>query len=354
MIVGIDEVGRGAWAGPLVVGAVLLGGVEIAGLTDSKKLTKKQREALDIEIRQKALGVGLGWVSAKEIDRIGLSQALKLASRRAVAHIRHEYREIIIDGTVRLLDDPRVTLMKKADLLVPSVSAASIVAKVARDNYMRHVDGVFPGYKFTGHVGYGTAAHRAAIGELGVTPLHRLSFAPLQGYAGAEDVFERRTVSRRVDAAADSLLAAELAGAQTSSPSKEPAEPSPGAVASLSNTSSAPVTTKQIGDLAENEVAEFLKKRGHEILARNWRTRFCEIDIVSRLNGTVSFTEVKYRKNDRQGGGMAAITTKKQRQMAFAAEYFAVKHGLKDMDLLLAAADVSGRPPQVKDFLKLG
>src|SRR5690606_11380654 len=162
MIVGIDEVGRGAWAGPLVVGAVLLGGVEIDGLTDSKKLTKKQRELLDIEIRQKARGVGLGWVSAKDIDKIGLSGALKLASRRAVAHIRHEYREIIVDGTIRLLDDPRVTLMKKADFLVPSVSAASIVAKVARDNYMRHVDGVFPGYKFRGHVGYGTAAHRAA------------------------------------------------------------------------------------------------------------------------------------------------------------------------------------------------
>ena len=176
MIVGIDEVGRGAWAGPLVVGAVLLGGASIEGLTDSKKLTKKQRLALDIEIRQKAVAIGIGWVSAKDIDQIGLSMALKLASRRALAHIHHDYQEIIIDGTIALIDDPRVTLMKKADLLVPSVSAASIVAKVARDNYMRHLDGVFPGYKFTGHVGYGTAAHRQAIAKLGVTPLHRLSF----------------------------------------------------------------------------------------------------------------------------------------------------------------------------------
>lgn len=315
MIVGIDEVGRGAWAGPLVVGAVLLGGVEIAGLTDSKKLTKKQREALDIEIRQKALGVGLGWVSAKDIDTIGLSQALKLASRRAVAHIRQRYEEIIIDGTIPLLDDPRVTLMKKADLLVPSVSAASVVAKVARDNYMRHVDGVFPGYKFTGHVGYGTAAHRAAIGELGVTPLHRLSFAPLKKYRVSDSMLERQTGERYVAVGA---------------------------------------TTKQIGDAAENEVAEYLKKRGHEILARNWRTKFCEIDIVSRLGDTVYFTEVKYRKSDLQGGGLAAITTKKQRQMAFAAEYFAVKHGLHAANLLLAAADVSGRPPHVKGFLELG
>lgn len=182
MIVGIDEVGRGAWAGPVVVGAVLLGGAKIEGLTDSKLLTKKRRELLDSEIRQKAQAIGLGWVSAKEIDRIGLSAALKLASRRAIAHIHHEYEEIIIDGTIALLDDSRVTLMKKADFLIPSVSAASIVAKVARDNYMKYLDKVFPGYAFTGHVGYGTAAHCSAIEERGVTPLHRLSFAPLKKY----------------------------------------------------------------------------------------------------------------------------------------------------------------------------
>jgi ribonuclease HII len=186
MIVGIDEVGRGAWAGPMVVGAVLLGDATIVGLTDSKKLTKKRREVLDIEIRQKALAIGLGWVSAKQIDAIGLSEALKLASRRALAHIRHDYAEIIIDGTIALIDDPRVTLLPKADLLIPSVSAASIVAKVARDNYMRHLDDVFPGYAFTSHVGYGTAVHRAAIETLGVTPLHRLSYAPLHSYRSVE------------------------------------------------------------------------------------------------------------------------------------------------------------------------
>jgi ribonuclease HII len=182
MIVGIDEVGRGAWAGPLVVGAVILGDAPIGGLTDSKLLSKKQRERFDLEIRQVALAVGLGWVSAKDVDAIGLSQALKLASRRAMTHIRHDYSEIIIDGTIALLDDSRVTLMKKADLLIPSVSAASIVAKVARDNYMMHMDDVFSGYGFTKHVGYGTAAHRSAIDRIGVTPIHRLSFAPLQKY----------------------------------------------------------------------------------------------------------------------------------------------------------------------------
>ena len=140
MILGIDEVGRGPWAGPLVVGAVVLGGATIEGLTDSKKLSKKRRDVLDIEIREKAAGFGLGWVPADEIDRIGLSQALKLATRIAVEQIKVPYNEIIIDGTVNFLAETGkgkyVTTMKKADLLVPSVSAASIIAKVARDNYM--------------------------------------------------------------------------------------------------------------------------------------------------------------------------------------------------------------------------
>jgi ribonuclease HII len=316
MIVGIDEVGRGAWAGPMAVGAVILGGATIVGLTDSKKLTKKRRAELDIEIRQQATAIGIGWVSARQIDQIGLSAALKLAARRALGHIQHEYHEIIIDGTVALIDDPRVTLMKKADLLVPSVSAASIVAKVARDNYMKHLDTVFPGYKFAAHVGYGTAMHRKVIEAQGVTPLHRLSYIPLAQY-------ERPMSVGPTFAENDPTL-------------------------------SAVVTTKQIGDTAEDEATNYLLRHGHEIITRNWRTKFCEIDIISRHGDTVYFTEVKYRKTDAHGGGLAAITAKKRRQMTFAAEYYALKNNLANINLRLAAADVTGRPPQVKSFLKLG
>lgn len=321
MIVGIDEVGRGAWAGPLAVGAVLLGGASIDGLTDSKKLTKKQREALDLEIRQKALGIGIGWVSAPVIDRIGLTAALKLASRRAIAHIRHEYREIIIDGAIKFLDDPRVTVMKKADLLVPSVSAASIVAKVARDNYMKHLDMVFPGYRFTGHVGYGTAAHREAIAKLGVTPLHRVSYTPLNGY---------KTQTRR---ARRFFLSSDKMQVGSSRDRK--------------------ITTKAIGGAAENEAARFLELQGHSIIVRNWRTKYCEIDIVSHKEDTIYFTEVKYRRTDHQGGGLTAITPKKQRQMAFAAEMYATLNGIHDKHLRLAAASVTGAPPRVVAFLEL-
>jgi ribonuclease HII len=317
MILGIDEVGRGPWAGPLVIGAVVLGGTEIEGLTDSKKLTKKRRDELDVIIRRDAAGYGLGWVDASELDEIGLSAALVLATKRAVEQVKVPYYEIIIDGTINFLKDTSkaqyVTTLKKADLLIPSVSAASIIAKVARDNYMTEQDAQYPEYKFSSHVGYGTAAHRAAIDLHGVTPLHRLSFAPLAKYKTAKKV-----------AVKDVPLANDV------------------------------LTTKKIGDAGEDAAVDYLKQHGHEIIDRNWRTKFCEIDIISFHDDTIYFTEVKYRKKDDQGGGLAAITTQKQRQMKFAAEYYALKNKVKDTNLRLAAVDVSGQPPAVQSFLKLG
>ena len=150
MILGIDEVGRGPWAGPLVVGAVILGGAEIDGLDDSKKLTKKRREALDVEIREKAAAWALGWVSAQELDDIGMSEALRLATRRVVEQIQAQCRqqnlafsEIIIDGKVNFLRgtalEKFVATIPKADGLIPSVSAASIVAPAAFSTQMMTV-----------------------------------------------------------------------------------------------------------------------------------------------------------------------------------------------------------------------
>ena len=316
MILGIDEVGRGPWAGPLVIGAVVLGGVEIEGLTDSKKLSKRRREQLYDEIYSKAAGIGLGWVAAEEIDQIGLSASLALATRRAVEQIRVPYHEIIIDGTINFLKgttkEGYVTTMKKADLLVPSVSAASIVAKVARDRYMTEQDTVYPGYKFGSHAGYGTAAHRAAIESIGVTPLHRVSFAPLKKYA------------------THGLSSAEVACKASARSSED---------------------TKTLGDRAEDAVAMHLQRTGHAIIERNWKTKYCEIDIVSVQGGTIYFTEVKYRKNAEQGGGMAAITAKKHNQMAFAAKLYAQTKHINDTDLRLAAASVTGESFAVEEWL---
>ncbi len=183
MIVGMDEVGRGCWAGPLVAGAVVLG-APIAGLKDSKKLTKLRREKLDVEIRLQALGFGLGWVGPAELDKVGLTEAVRLAMARALADVAVPYERIIIDGNYNFFaDNPKSSCLVGADNSVPEVSAASIIAKVARDRYMAEIASLFPGYGFEKHVGYGTAAHNAALNVLGICGQHRRSFKPIQAYA---------------------------------------------------------------------------------------------------------------------------------------------------------------------------
>ncbi len=178
-ILGIDEVGRGCWAGPLVVGAVILG-KEISGLTDSKLLSKKKREELDQQIQESAKFVGLGWVEPKEIDELGLTASMKLAIKRALESAP-EVTQIIIDGNINYLaDDSKVITQIKADQTVPAVSAASIVAKVARDTYMENASKDHPDFGFETHVGYGTKVHREALTMHGVTSLHRLSYKPIQ------------------------------------------------------------------------------------------------------------------------------------------------------------------------------
>ncbi len=182
LTVGIDEVGRGCWAGPLVAGAVILKG-PIAGLKDSKLLSKSQRERLAAEIRVEALAFGLGWVNPGQIDKYGLTQATALAMRRALRCVQIEFGEIIIDGNVNYLkSDKRSRALVNADNLVPAVSAASIIAKVARDKFMCEQASKFPNYGFEKHVGYGTSLHQAMLKEFGVCRLHRQSFKPIKSF----------------------------------------------------------------------------------------------------------------------------------------------------------------------------
>ena len=369
MILGIDEVGRGPWAGPLVVGAVILGGAEIDGLDDSKKLTKKRREALDVEIREKAAAWALGWVSAQELDEAGMSEALRLATRRAVEQIQAQCRqqnlafsEIIIDGKVNFLRGTALEkfamTMPKADGLIPSVSAASIVAKVARDQFMAEQDAVYPGYGFKSNAGYGVAKHRAAIERLGVTPLHRLSFAPLAKYAVTPRAVPQKKSGQLYVGPryfSDGARAAEL-HQDAINYSAEAALIFSGDTAPDSSIciNEKTMTTRQIGDKGEQAAADWLMARGHEIVARNWRTRYCEIDIVSVKGEVLYFTEVKYRKNDDFGDGLAAITAKKQRQMRFAAELFlAGKPECSGMAAKLLAASVNGDPPVVQAVVEV-
>lgn len=295
-ILGVDEVGRGPLAGPLVIGAVILSDPTAdwcKDLTDSKKLTPKKREQLSEIILKNADATSLGWVSNTELDEIGMTSALRLATRRAITEIkttRVPFSEIIIDGNINFLSgtplEPYTSTLIKGDQKIKAISAASIIAKVARDHYMIKLAEKYPGYGFEKHMGYGTSLHCAALRDLGPCPEHRTSFAPVKN---------------------------------------------------LKNTTKA-------GNKAESLVADFLVLNGHEIVAKNHKTKFYEIDIISIKDDKIYFTEVKYRKSAAHGSGLDVITNQKRKQMTFAAEAFLKFRAdlAEKFSPLLAVASVSG------------
>lgn len=177
LICGIDEVGRGPLAGPVVAGAVILPKDEtILYLNDSKKLSAKKREALYEEILEKAVAVGIGMASPARIDEINILQATYEAMRAAIADLGMSPDLLLNDAvTIPQVEIPQVPIVK-GDAKSISIAAASIVAKVTRDRLMEACDEVLPGYGFGKHKGYGTREHIAALKELGPTPIHRRSF----------------------------------------------------------------------------------------------------------------------------------------------------------------------------------
>ncbi len=326
-IMGIDEVGRGPLAGPLVLAAVILPDKVVESrpewyenLRDSKKLSVKKREKLAEIILAEAI-VGLGCVMAGEIDRLGMTRALELGARRAVRNLKEKtgasFSEIIIDGTMNFLTgtslEKYVTTVVKGDDLIKEVSAASIVAKQARDYYMIQVGEEYPEYGFEKHVGYGTLKHREAIKEYGLIPEHRRLVKLVREIA----VRDGEDVSGVYD----------------------------GDVVK---------NTTVVGNVAEDKVARYLEDLGHQVIARNFKTKIFEIDIISLLGEKIFFTEVKYRKNDDYGGGLMAIDAKKLKKMELGAEMFLkYKKELGQYNPVLAVADVVGADFRVKDWFEI-
>lgn len=184
LIAGVDEVGRGPLIGAVVTAAVILDpNNPITGLTDSKKLSEKKRIALAEEIKQKALAWSLGRAEPEEIDQLNILHATMLAMQRAVEQLNIQPNFVFIDGN-RI--PPQLTLpaqaVVKGDSLVAEISAASILAKVARDNEMLALDQQYPEYGFAQHKGYPTKLHLENLAKYGVLPQHRKSFAPVKKY----------------------------------------------------------------------------------------------------------------------------------------------------------------------------
>ena len=180
--IGIDEVGRGCWAGPLLVVAAQIHKEIPLKLQDSKKISKLQRDKL-YDVLVQHCSFGEGWVTAQEIDSIGIARAMSRATSQALRQLGVAFdTPIIMDGNVNYVPKQytNVKTIIKADATFPAVSVASIYAKVTRDRYMQNTAKKFPEYRFEQHVGYGTILHRQAIEKFGLTDLHRLSFKPMK------------------------------------------------------------------------------------------------------------------------------------------------------------------------------
>ena len=181
LIAGIDEVGRGPLAGPVVTAAVILDpNKPITGLTDSKKLSEKRREQLVPLIEEYAYAWALGRAEVEEIDQLNILQASLLAMQRAVAALPYELVHALVDGNHAPKLPCPVTTIIKGDLTEPVIAAASILAKVARDREMQVLDQLYPGYGLAKHKGYPTVQHQQALMDLGPSPIHRQSFAPVR------------------------------------------------------------------------------------------------------------------------------------------------------------------------------
>ena len=190
-VAGVDEAGRGPLAGPVVASAVILDPNNIPdGLNDSKKLSETKREVL-FDILMSCADVGIGIAEPEEIDRINILHATMSAMQRAVADLPKPPDAILIDGNRCPSFTIPVQAIVKGDAKSLSIAAASIIAKTVRDRLMKQADGRFPGYGHTGHKGYPTKAHRAALQEIGASPIHRRSYAPVRDVLPDMDALAR-------------------------------------------------------------------------------------------------------------------------------------------------------------------
>lgn len=277
LVAGIDEVGRGPLAGPVVAAAVILPKeCKIEGVNDSKKLSAKKREELYDIILEKALSYGIGIVSNERIDEINILQATYEAMRDALSQLSPKADYILADAvTIPMVSTPQRGIIK-GDAKSMSIGAASIVAKVYRDRLMEAFDEVYPGYGFGANKGYGSAEHIEGIKKLGITPIHRKTFV-------------KNFLPQDGD------------------------------------------TTTDKGNRGEALAAKQMEKMGYEILERNFHALKGEIDIIAKKDSYIVFTEVKYRKNEAMGSPAEAVNHWKQQHIIRAAKAYMAQNCLEEM-----------------------
>lgn len=296
LIGGIDEVGRGPLAGPVVTAVVILKeGAEILGVNDSKKLSAKKREELYDIIIKEAVDYSIGIVSPKEIDDINILQATLKAMKMSIDGLKQKPDYLLVDAVTIPRIDIRQKAIIKGDEKSISIGAASIVAKVTRDRIMEEYATLYPAYDFANNKGYGSAAHIGAIKEVGICEIHRKSFVKN---------FISGTVSQ----------------------GKE--------------------QNKEQGNYGENLAAKMLKKSGYEIIGRNFTTKVGEIDIIAKKDGYIVFIEVKFRSDIGRGRPAEAVDYYKQKKIIKVAKEYIQKEKLDGNDFRFDVVEVlNGNPP---------
>lgn len=292
---GVDEAGRGPLAGDVYAAAVILKpDAVIEGLNDSKKLSEKKREQLFNEICEKAEVYCIASASVEEIDRLNILQATFLAMRRAVEGLSVKPKLVLVDGNRNPELSVHSRLVVKGDATSACIAAASILAKVSRDRYMKKLAEEYPQYGFEKHKGYGSKLHYQMLDEHGISPVHRRTF--LKKYVSGEE---------------------------------SPAQ--------------------KRGRIGENAVCGWLKTEGCVIAARNYSVPpYGEIDIVAEKDGITAFVEVKARKQGAKVGGTAAVTPSKQKKLILAASQYADTHPCGRCRFDVAEVDLTdGKTPRI-------
>ena len=283
-IAGVDEVGRGPLAGPVVAAAVILDPTKTANwhsyLRDSKALSSRQRQRLAVLINDQAQAVGIGFVGHQDIDSLGIVRATRLAMTQAISALPVSPDHLVIDALPLPESGLPFRAIIKGDALCRSISAASIVAKVARDAHMDAEDLAYPGYGFARHKGYGTSEHLKQLAELGPCPIHRRSFAPV-----------RALVQPPTDVVPSSAMTR--------------------------------------GRAAEDAAALFLQDHGYQVVERNFTCRWGEIDLVAYQGEKIAFVEVKARRSNYMGSPWESVTPGKQRKLILSAQEYLQVYGLE-------------------------
>lgn len=305
-VAGLDEAGRGAWAGPLVAAAAILPlsspalAEDLAGIRDSKRLTPRRRAHFDQRIRQTAAGVGVGAVSATVLDRLGVVEATKLAMRRALDSLPKPADYLLVDYfSLSYRNLPHRGIVGGDDLCY-SIAAASIVAKVVRDRMMEALGRVYPGYAFGQHKGYGTPQHREALNQLGPCSIHRLSYAPMRFMVEEEkgEGKPKRAKDRR----------------------------------------------RAVGRRGEAMAAQYLEEQGYVICETNYRCAVGEMDIVALDGEYLAFVEVRTRRSKRFGSPGESITAAKQQKLVEVAETYLQEHECLPLDWRIDVVSIQMSP----------